>query len=86
MDLIFKIMIDIDEDIEDSWLTPPDGYRLQDEDEEQDAVNFGKDCIDRIVGSVGEGKTLPLLGILVQNVMQNDSDWRYKNAGLMALS
>jgi len=86
LDLIFKIMIDIDEDIEDSWLTPPDGYRLQDEDEEQDAVNFGKDCIDRIVGSVGEGKTLPLLGILVQNVMQNDSDWRYKNAGLMALS
>lgn len=34
LDLIFKIMIDIDEDIDDSWLTPPEGYRLQDEDEE----------------------------------------------------
>ena len=29
---------------------------------------------------------LPLLGTLVQNTMANDSDWRYKNAGMMAFS
>jgi len=29
---------------------------------------------------------LPLIGELVQNTIANDSDWRYKNAGIMAFS
>ncbi len=29
---------------------------------------------------------LPLIGQLVQNTISNDSDWRYKNAGIMAFS
>lgn len=29
---------------------------------------------------------LPLIGILVQNTIANDSDWRYKHAGIMAFS
>ena len=31
-------------------------------------------------------KMLPLLSILAQNTLANDQDWRFKHAGLMALS
>jgi len=86
LDLIFKLMIDIDEDIDDDWKSPPEGYRHDDEEQEEDAVNFGKTCIDRLVSSVGDETMLPLLGVLVQTVIANDSDWRYKHAALMAFS
>jgi len=65
-------MIDIDSDIDASWLNPKEGYKISDDDNEDDSVHFGKQCIDRLVGSVGEDKMLPLLGLLVQNVIQND--------------
>jgi len=57
---IFKLMIDIDEDIEQSWLQPKEGFAGEDEDE--DNVQFGKDCVDRLVASVGDEVMLPLVG------------------------
>mmetsp|Transcript_1952 Transcript_1952/g.1870 ORF Transcript_1952/g.1870 Transcript_1952/m.1870 type:complete len:90 (+) Transcript_1952:466-735(+) len=86
LDLIFKLMIDIDEDIEESWLKPKEGFRPDEEEEDNDSVHFGKNCVDRIVSAVGEDKILPLLSTLVQNTIANTTDWRYKNAGLMAFS
>ena len=86
MDLVFKIMIDIDEDIDDSWMKPKEGFKADEEEEEEDSVHFGKTCVDRLVSSVGEEIMLPLLSQLVQNTLANTTDWRYKNAGLMALS
>ncbi len=86
LDVIFKLMIDIDEDIEDSWMRPKEGFKADEEEEEDDSVHFGKSCVDRLVSSVGEEIMLPLLSQLVQNTISNDSDWRFKNAGLMALS
>lgn len=84
LDCIFKLMIDIDEDIEESWLRPKEGYVGG--EEEEDSVNFGKTCIDRLVAGVGDQMMLPLIGTLVQNTIANDSDWRYKHAGIMAFS
>lgn len=86
LDLIFKLMIDIDEDIDESWMRPKEGFRADEDEEEEDSVHFGKTCVDRLVSSVGEEIMLPLLSVLVQNTLANDQDWRYKNAGLMALS
>lgn len=86
LDIVFKLMIDIDSDIEQSWMTPKEGYRVDEDEEEEDGVNFGKGCIDRLVSCIGEEKLLPLLSQLVQNCLQNEADWRYKHAGLMALS
>jgi len=54
LDLIFKLMIDIDEDIESSWLTPKEGFKADEDEEEEDSVHFGKTCVDRLVSSVGE--------------------------------
>lgn len=78
-------MIDIDADIEASWLSPKEGFQ-QDGDEEEDHVAFGKNMVDRLVSAIGEEIMLPLIGTLVINTIQNDSDWRYKHAGIMAFS
>ncbi len=61
MDLIFKLMIDIDEEIEDSWCKPKEGFKTDEDEEDDDAVAFGKTCVDRLVSSIGEEIMLPLL-------------------------
>lgn len=86
LDLIFKLMIDIDSDIEESWMRPKEGFKADEEEEEEDSVHFGKTCVDRLVSSIGEEIMLPLLSTLVQTTLANNDDWRFKNAGLMALS
>ena len=77
-------MIDIDTDIDADWLRPKEGFAG--EDEEEDNVNFGKSAVDRLVAGVGDEMMLPLIGDLVTNTVSNDSDWRYKHAGIMAFS
>lgn len=78
-------MIDIDEDIEESWLRPKEGYTLE-EDEDDNNVKFGQQCVDRLVSCIGDEIMLPLIGTLVNNTISNDTDWRYKNASIMAFS
>lgn len=86
LDLVFKLMIDIDEDVEESWMRPKEGFRIEEEEEEEDSVHFGKVQVDRLVSCIGEEIMLPLLSQLVTTTLSNTTDWRYKNAGLMALS
>ena len=59
--MIFKLMIDIDEEIDTQWLKPKEGFSVAEDEEEEDAVAFGKTCVDRLVSSVGEDIMLPLL-------------------------
>ena len=84
LEQIFQLMIDIDDDIDASWMTPKEGF--QGEDEEEDNVNFGKTAVDRLVAGVGDAHMLPLIGQLVQTTIANETDWRYKHAGIMAFS
>jgi len=35
-------MIDIDEDVEDTWMKPKEGFKIEEEEEEEDSVHFGK--------------------------------------------
>jgi hypothetical protein len=65
LDLIFKLMIDIDQDIEESWMKPKEGFKADEEEEDEDAVHFGKTCVDRLVSSIGDEIMLPLLSQLV---------------------
>jgi len=87
IEIVFKLMIDIDSDIDDSWLKPKEGFRDNDDGEDgEDNVNFGKGCIDKIISAVGDEICLPLLSVIVNNTMANEDDWRFKHAGLMAFS
>jgi len=84
---IFKLMISIDEEIDEDWMRPKEGFKENGEGEEaEDNVNFGKGCIDKIISAVGDSITLPILSEIVQQTVANTEDWRYKNAGLMAFS
>lgn len=86
LDVVFKIMIDIDTDIDESWMRPKEGFSFEEDEDEDDAVNFGKSCVDRLISSVGEDIAVPLISQLIQNTIANETDWRFKHAGLMALS
>ena len=86
LELIFQLMIDIDSEIDEAWLRPKEGFVDGGEDEEEDNVAFGKGLVDRLVAGVGDQVMLPLIGQLVTNTIANDSDWRYKHAGIMAFS
>jgi len=84
LESIFQLMIDIDSDIDADWLRPKEGFAG--EDEEEDNVNFGKTAVDRLIAGVGDVHMLPLIATLVQNTIANETDWRYKHAGIMAFS
>jgi len=42
-------------------------------------------AIDRIIDSVGDKETLPILSATVEKLLQH-SDWRYNFSAIMALS
>ena len=86
LELIFNLMIDIDPDIDQSWMKPKEGFVDGGEEEEEDNVAFGKGLVDRLVSGVGDAIMLPLIGQLVTNTIANEEDWRYKHAGIMAFS
>ena len=84
LDQTFQLMIDIDDEIDESWMKPKEGFAGEEEDE--DNVSFGKTVIDRLIATIGDEIMLPLIGELVQTTIANDQDWRYKHAGIMAFS
>jgi hypothetical protein len=86
IEIVFRLMIDIDSEIEEDWLKPKEGFKDNEDDGEEDNVNFGKGCIDKIISAVGDEICLPLLSVIVNNTLSNDQDWRYKNAAIMAFS
>ena len=86
-ELIFRLMVDIDQEIDQEWLRPKEGFRDGEAGEDgEDNVDFGKGCIDKIISAVGDEMALPILSGIVNETLANDADWRYKNAGLMAFS
>lgn len=85
LDTVFKLMIDIDNEIDDTWGDPQDPAQVKEEVDE-DTVVFGKEVIDRLCSSIGEDTMLPLVCQLVETTISNQDDWRYKNAGLSAFS
>jgi len=46
-------------------MKPKEGFRVDEEEEEEDSVAFGKTCVDRLVSSIGDEIMLPLLSTLV---------------------
>lgn len=85
VETVFQLMIEIDEEIDETWGNPLDPAQVKEEVDE-DTVVFGKEVIDRLCSSIGEEVMLPLICKLVESTIQNDTDWRYKNAGLSAFS
>mgnify|MGYP006128791287 FL=1 len=62
-------MIDVDADIEESWLRPKEGFRDNNDDGDEDNVNFGKSSIDKLISAVGDELALPILSGAVNETL-----------------
>jgi len=60
--MIFHHMVEIEDEVSESWMCPPEGYN---EDMEDDAdfetTRFGMGAIDRLIYSVGEEEIMGIL-------------------------
>ncbi len=75
-------------EVEPEWLKP-EASMLFEGEEEEDNINFGKRAIDRVLSCAKdreEGLGLTLIGPVLMECFANESDWRYKHAGLLAAS
>lgn len=53
--MIFHHMVEIENDISESWMCPSEGYNEDMEDDEDfETTRFGMGAIDRLIYSVGE--------------------------------
>lgn len=88
--LIFEMMIGIEEEVEDSWKIPDEGFCEKDEEDEGgvdiDYAKIGRKLVSRLIDSVGDKYLLqPCLGS-IQQALGPQSDWRITYAALMTLS
>jgi hypothetical protein len=85
-EMIFWHMTQIEEEITEEWVKPPEGFNEDlEEDEDFETTRFGMNAIDRLISSVGEKESLPKVSATVGQLLGH-SDWRYQFAALMALS
>ncbi len=61
-------ILDIDDEIEKSQMRPKEGF-IDDGQDGEDNVSFGKTSIDKIISAVGDEIFLPLLSIIVNNAI-----------------
>lgn len=86
VELIFKNMIEIEDEIEDEWKSPPDGFNDDIEDcDDQKTIKLGMDFIDRLILIVGEEKMIPFLSNYIKKML-NDQNWKMKHAAIMTIS
>lgn len=54
IEMIFHHMVEIENEISESWMCPPEGYNEDMEDDEDfETTRFGMGAIDRLIYSVG---------------------------------
>lgn len=86
IEMIFFHMIEISEEITESWMKPDEGYNDDMEDDEDfETTRFGMGAIDRLIYTIGEEELLPILSATIEQLLAN-ADWRYKYTAVMALS
>ncbi|XP_061917237.1 importin-5 [Entelurus aequoreus] len=76
---MLAMMVDLEED--DDWAMADE---LEDDDFDSNAV-AGESALDRIACGLGDKIILPLIKQHIMQMLQN-TDWKYRHAGLMALS
>lgn len=75
--MIFKHMIDIDDEVTEEWKSPKEGFNEDiEEDEDFETTRFGMSSVDRLISSVGDKEMLPILAVAIQKLLESQ-DWRY---------
>lgn len=83
---VFSYMITSTEEVDDEWISPPEGFANKDEVNSQDfPINFCIELIDRLISGLDQETALPILSALLVEMVKT-ADWKYKFVALMALS
>ena len=86
VELVFKVMLDIEDDISDDWKSPPDGFNEDlEEDDDQSIIKMAMEFINRLISSVGYKSIIPFLSKYIVEMLQNN-DWKMKNAAILTIS
>ena len=81
---VFDVTVSIDEDVDEAWLKPKEGYNIEEDLNPDDNVNFGVIAFDRLLGSLEDDQIFPIIEKVVETSMTSP-DWRYRNSGLMII-
>ncbi len=66
MEIVFMLMININNEISNEWANPPEGYNDDNQDDEdQEITNYGMNSIDRLISSIGENELFPVISKIV---------------------
>ena len=82
---IFDVSVSIEEEVDESWIKPKEGYNIEEDLNPDDNVNFGVISFDRLLGSLEDEDIFPIIEKVVETSMAS-TDWRYRNAGLMIVA
>ena len=62
VELIFKNMLEIEDEVEEDWMKPPDGFNDDIiEDDDQKIIKIQMDCIDRLLNILQPKVMIPFL-------------------------
>lgn len=86
VELIFKNMVEIEDQISPEWASPPAGFNDDClEDDDQKIIKIQMDSIDKLLGIVGPDRMVQFLeGYLKQ--MFDMNNWKYTHAAVMTIS
>ena len=71
IELIFKNMIEIDDEVSDDWKSPPDGFNDDClEDDDQKIIKIQMDSIDKLLGVIGPHKMVDFLKTYILKLFQ----------------
>lgn len=65
VELVFMNMVDISTEISKEWMSPPEGFNDDEGDDDKGIIDYGLECIDRLIESVGETE---MIGVLSETV------------------
>jgi len=86
VEMIFMMMMEVDDEVDEEWKSPPDGFNDDlEEDDDQRLIKMGMDFIDRLITHIGKEYMLKFLSEVV-NKMLFDPNWKMRHAALMAIS
>jgi hypothetical protein len=86
VEMIFTHMMEIDDEVDEEWKNPPDGFDEElAETDDQQIVQFSVDCIDRLISHVGKDTMLPFLSDCIKTLLTSDN-WKMKHSAFMAIS
>ncbi|CAI2375801.1 unnamed protein product [Moneuplotes crassus] len=88
VEVFYHVMIDIDEELDDEWINPDDGTRIEEEEFSTDPVHVCSKSIDNFIRELGATKMLPIVKSLIEvrGNLSEVQDWRIINANLMIIA